>query len=175
MIETYLQNIASNENGRYTFEYFKVGLPIGSKGYQTNHKLQFEYNESVIEILIQIGLGDSVKIVTTIPYFTQLVDFAVECISPFENLFLRRKSRFKVKSKNKTFRYFLENKALAVFDKIMETQNFDPRIFTQNQESHRELVFEYHIAFENWIFTIEEIIKFLKIVLDELKYNKSNF
>ena len=175
MIETYLQNIATSEKGNYIVEQIKVALPNGSKRRQSNHKLQFKYNSSVIEILIQIGLGDSVKIVTTIPHSTQLVDFEIECISPFENLFMRRKSRFKVKSKNKTFKYFLENNALEVFDKIMESQNFDPRIFTQNQQSHNEIVFEFHIAFENWIYTIEDIIKFLKMVLDELRYNKSNF
>ena len=160
MIETYLQNIATNENGSYNCEHLKVTLNDGSKRLQSNHKLQFKPKDSVIEILIQIGLGDSVKIVTTIPHSTVLVDFEIECISPFENLFFRRKSRFKVKCRNENFKYFLENNALSVFDEIMENQNFDPRIFTQNHESRQEIIFEFHIAFENWLYTIEEIIKF---------------
>ena len=175
MIENYLQNIATNENGSYICEHLKVAFPDGSKRPQSNHKLQFQYNDSVIEILIQIGISDSVKIVATIPNSTFLVDFEIECLSPFENLFFRRRSRFKVKCKNKTFKYFLKNNALTVFDEIMETKNFDPRIFYQNHESHHEIVFEFHIAFENWIYTIEDIIKFLKIVLAELKNSKSNF
>ena len=175
MIENYLQNIATYEKGIYTCEHLKVAFPDGSKRPQSNHKLQFQHNGSVIEILILVGLVDSVKIMATIPHYTQLADFQIECLSPFENLFFRRKSRFKVKCKNKTFKYFLENNALTVFDEIMKTQNFDPRIFHQNQDSHHQIVFEFHIVFENWVCIMEHIIKFLKIVLDELKNNKSNF
>lgn len=175
MIETYLQNIATTENGNYSCEQLQVAFPDGSKRLQSAHKLQFQYDDSVIEILIEIGLSDSVKIVSSIPNATPLVDFEIESISPFENLFFRRKSRFKVKCKSKTFKYFLENNALTVFDTMMKTQNFSPNIFYQKQEAHPEIVFEFHIAFENWIYTIEDIIQFLKIVLTELKNNKLNF
>lgn len=175
MIETYLQKIATNENGSYSCEQLQVAFPNGSKRPQSNHKLQFQHHDSVIEILIQIGLGDSVEILTTIPHSTALVDFEITCVSPFENLFFRRKSRFKVKCKNKNFNSFLEDTALIVFDGIMETRNFAPRIFYQNQESHHKIICEFHIAFENWMYAIEDIIKFLKIVLTELKNNKSNF
>ena len=175
MIETYLQNIATIENGSYIREHLKVDFPDGSRRPTSNHKLQFQFNDSVIEILIQIGLSDSVKIVVAIPHSTNLIDFEIECLSPFENLFFQRRNRFKVKCKNKTFKYFLKNNALTVFDEIMKTKNFDPRIFYQNQESHHEIVFEFHISFEIWVYSIEDIIKFLKVILAELKNNKSNF
>jgi len=54
MIETYLQNIATTENGNYSCEQLQVAFPDGSKRLQSAHKLQFQYDDSVIEILLEI-------------------------------------------------------------------------------------------------------------------------
>lgn len=55
MIESYLEYIASNENGHYTTEDYKISFLDGSRSPQTNHKVQFDYNDSFIDISIQTG------------------------------------------------------------------------------------------------------------------------
>lgn len=168
MIESKLENIASELNGEYIIEDYKISFTDGSRSPETYHKVKYEYFESEIFILIQVGFTETARVITTLSTYTRPIEFEIECVSPFENLFLRRKTRFKVKCKNQNFKHFLENKALLIFNNIMETENFNPRIFTQNDESNNQIVFEFHLGFPKWTEIFDEINQFLKSIIDEL-------
>ena len=168
MIESQLEKIASELNGEYTIEDYKISFTDGSRSPETYHKVKYEYAESEIFILIQTGFTETARVMTTLSPFTRPIEFEIDCVSPFENLFLRRKSRFKVKCENKNFKYFLENKALSIFDNIMKSENYNPRIFTQKLDSKNQIVIEFHLGFENWMEIFDEITEFLKSIIDEL-------
>lgn len=167
MIESKLKQIASELNGEYIIEDYKISFTDGSRSPETYHKVRYEYGESKIFILIQTGFTETARVITTLSTYTRPIEFKIDCISPFENLFLRRVSRFKVKCENQNFKHFLENKALLIFDKIMETENFNPRIFTQ-YESNNQIVIEFHLGFPKWIEIFDELNQFLKSIIDEL-------
>lgn len=168
MIESKLKKIASELNGEYTIENYTISFTDGSRSPETYHKVRYEYSESQIFILIQTGFKETARVIATLSTYTRPIEFEIDCISPFENLFMRRKSRFEVKCENKNFKHFLNNNALRVFDKIMETENFIPRIFTQIDESDNQIVFEFHLGFPKWIEIFDEINQFLKLTIDEL-------
>ena len=171
MIDSKLKQIASELNGEYTIEDYKISFTDGSRSPESYHKVRYEYAESKIFILIQTGFTETARVITTLSPYTRPIEFEIDCVSPFENLFLRRKSRFKVKCKNQNFKHFLENKALRIFIKIMETENFNPRIFTQNDESNNQIILEFHLGFPKWPEIFDEINQFLKLIIDELNSN----
>ncbi|MDO5971375.1 hypothetical protein Q4Q35_16330 [Flavivirga aquimarina] len=168
MIESKLKQIASELNGEYTIEDYKMIFTDGSRSPETYHIVKYEYAESEILILIQTGFTETARVITTLSTYTRPIEFEIDCVSPFENLFLRRKTRFKVKCKNQNFKFFLENEALMTFDNIMETENFNPRIFMQNNESNDQIVMEFHLGFPKWTEIFDEINLFLKSIIDEL-------
>ncbi len=168
MIESRLKKLASELNGEYTVKPYKIAFFDGSRSPETYHKIQYEYDGSKIIILIQVGFTETARIITELSTHTRPIEFKIECVSPFENVFLRRKSRFKVKCKNQNFKYFLENKALPYFDEIMSTENFNPRIFTKNEELKNQIIIEFHLGFPKWKEIFEEINSFLEAVIDEL-------
>ncbi len=69
---------------------------------------------------------------------------------------------------NENFKYFLEKKALPIFDNVIKTKNFSPEIYSYNKTSENKIIFEFHLGFENWIEIYEDIIIFLKLIIDEL-------
>ena len=168
MIESKLKKIASELNGEYAIEDYKISFTDGSRSPETYHKVKYKYSDSEIFILIQTGFTETARVITTLSTYTRPLEFEIDCVSPFENLFFRRKTRFKVKCEDQNFKHFLENKALLIFDNIMETENFNPRIFTQNDELKNQVVLEFHLGFPKWTEIFDEINEFLKLVIDEL-------
>jgi len=168
MIESKLEKIASELNGEYSIEDYKISFSDGSRTPETYHKVKYEHSESEIFILIQTGFTETARVITTLSAYTRPIEFEIDCISPFENLFRRRKSRFKVKCENLNFNYFLVNRALPIFDNIMETENFNPRFYTQNDGSKNQIVLEFHLGFPKWTEIFDEINQFLKSIIDEL-------
>ena len=169
MIVSKLEKIASELNGKYTIDRHKIDFLDGSTSPETYHTIKYEYAASEIVIFAQTGFTETARVITTLSSFIRPIEFEIDCISPFENLFLRRESRFKVTCKNENFKYFLEHKALAAFDKTMETENFVPRVFTQNESMKNQIIFQFHLGFPKWLDIFTEIDQFLKLVIDELK------
>ncbi|MEC3906227.1 hypothetical protein VOI54_04310 [Tamlana sp. 2201CG12-4] len=169
MTTTKLKQIADNENGEYSIKEHKRVFTDGSRCPEIEHKIQFSYTECNIEILISTGFKEAANINCTLSSYIQSLDFEIESISPFINLFLRKKSRFKVKCRHKNFKYFLENKALIIFEETMKTKNFAPNIFSKNNGLHNRIVMEFHLAFSEWVEIFESVILFFKTIIDELK------
>ena len=171
MIESQLKRIASELGGEYSIQYYKISFTDGSRNPETHHKIDYKYSESEISILVQTGFTETARVVATLAANTVPIEFEINSISPFENLFLRRKTRFKIKCKKQNFKYFLESKALLIFDHTMKTKNFNPRIFTQVNEFKNQIIFEFHLGFPEWYNAFEEINQCLKSIIDALNAN----
>lgn len=171
MLTSDLNKIAAELNGKYTIENTKISFTDGSRSPETYHKISYKYQQSDIFILIQTGFTETAKVSARLPQSYKNIPFEINTISPFENLFLRKTSRFKVKCKNQNFKQFLEIKALPIFDKMMEAQNFSPRIFSENLESANQIVLEFHLGFPKWREIFSDIHLFLISVTDELNTN----
>lgn len=169
MIKSKLKQIASNENGKYSIKEHARIFADGSRCPEVEHNIIFNYNDCDIKIFVSTGFVETSKTTCTLSSYIRPIDFEIESFSPFINLFLRRKSRFKVKCKNKNFKHFLDSNALSVFNKSMRTKNFAPHIFSQNHGSANNIIMEFHLAFEEWVEIFEEVISFYKKVIDELK------
>jgi hypothetical protein len=50
----------------------------------------------------------------------------------------------------------------------MKTENFNPLIFSQNDELKNQIVLEFHLGFPKWTEIFDEINEFLKLIIDEL-------
>lgn len=169
MIESKLKQIASDENGKYSKkEYTRVSTD-GSRCPEIKHRILLTYHDCDIEIFINTGFLHTASVICNLSSYIRPIEFKINSLSPFINLFLRKKSRFKVKCNNDNFKYFLENKALIIFDDVMRTKNFDPSIFSDNTESINQIKMEFHIAFPDWINIFKKIISFYKIIIEELE------
>lgn len=169
MIKSKLKQIASDENGKYSVNEHTRVFSDGSRCPEIEHKIIFSYNDCNIKIFISTGFVETANVNCVLSSYIRPLDFEIESISPFINLFLRRKSRFKVKCKNKNFKDFLENRALLIFNEAMNTKNFAPNIFSKNENSYNQIVMEFHLVFSEWIEIFENIIVFYKTIIDELK------
>lgn len=168
MIESRLKQIASNENGEYSVKEQSRIFADGSRCPEIEHRIQISYNDCDIKIFISTGFLEIANVNCILSSYIRPIDFEIESVSPFMNLFLRRKSIFKVKCKNKNFKYFLENKALLIFDDDINTKNFAPTIYSKKEGRSNNIVMEFHLAFEDWIDIFEDVILFFKSVIDEL-------
>ena len=169
MVEKKLKQIAQKENGNYSINDYAISFTDGSRSPQSEYKIDFVYKDCRIYIIIQTGHVEFANIICELSSYIRPLDFKIDSTSPFENLFLRRSSRFNIECDNANFKSFLENDALTVFDDMMNTQNFNPTIFTENEGLRQKIKIEHHLAFPKWIESIDIINAFLKKVIDELK------
>lgn len=169
MIEKKLKQIAFNENGKYSLNEYKRVFADGSRSPEDKHVILFSYKDCTIRIFIAVGIANRSIITATLPPNKTVPDFEIQSISHFVNLFLRRKSRCKVKCIDTNFKLFLEKKALSVFNHVMKAKNFSPTIFTQKKESKQQIIMEFHLAFPDWVDAFEDVIVFYKMVIDKLK------
>lgn len=169
MIDSKFKKIALAENGQYDKNETTVSLFDSSRCPEIHYRVYFNYEDCFIDIQIKTGLVNAARAEIRLSPNITPVKFEINSIDHFTNLFLRKKSRFKVKCKNKKFKNFLENKGLCSFNQIMESQNFDPTFFTQKTDSTNKIVTEFSIIFQDWINVFEELITFFKLLINELK------
>lgn len=168
MVSIKLREIATNEGGVYSNKEYKTMDIKGSRSSFYIHSIRYSYKGCLIESLIQTGENQTASIECILSPDIELIDFKIISISPFSNLFLRRSSRFKVRCDHKQFKFFLEKKALPLFESIMKTRNFDPNIFSTKSENKNKIKFEFHLAFSGWVDVFVPINSFFKLLIDEL-------
>ena len=65
---------------------------------------------------------------------------------------------FRVKCKNKRFKYFLENNALPIFDEVVGEKNFTPNIISKKDGLSNKIIMEFHIVFPDWVDVFEGVV-----------------
>ena len=168
IVKARVAEIATKEGGQYAFERSVAHLGDGGTCPVTHYYTKFEYKDCDIIVSIKTGQIESASVECTLASHIRPVAFNIESISPFVSLFLRRKSRFKVKCENESFKQFLDEQALPVFNEVMDTKNFAPRIYTVKEGFDNKIKVNFHLAFPGWIDVFEDIISFLKLTVDEL-------
>jgi len=135
--------------------------------------LKLDYKDNKISVINRTGTAFIGTIICKLPKSTQKIPFKIESTSHFFNLFLRKKSRLKIESKNENLKHFIKNSgAFKTLDKIANKVDFNPTI-TLNSEDN-EISTKYHLEFEDWTQVIEPIIAFYKDLADELEKRIAN-
>lgn len=170
MFKSEFKRIAEKENGKFYFEDKDISIGLGVRSPNVTYIIKFEYNNSNFTIYNRTGTAYVGEISCDLPSTTPITHFEITSISHLLNLFIRKKSRFKIKSENKNLNYFLENNlALKQLNKIAKKENFSPLIHTYSDNKQKKIITKYHLEFNNWTQVIEPIIELFKNLTDEFE------
>jgi hypothetical protein len=170
VIKTFFKHLAEKENGIFQYEDSKAYLGGTANPYVT-FRLQFHYKGHHFQITNVTGTEYVGNFLCTLKSDLQVVDFEIDSISHFKNLFVRRKQRLRVTSKNENVVYFLEqNESLKQLREIGKEEKFSPRIICSSKD--RTIETQYHLEFDDWHQVIEPLIQLHKDVIDEFEKNR---
>lgn len=175
MFKTEFKRIAEKENGKFYFEDENISIGLGVRSPNVTYIVKFSYKNSSFTVYNRTGTAYVGEVVCNLPSTTQIIPFEISSISHLSNLFLRKKSRFKIKSKNKNLLYFLEqNKAFNELIKIAKKENFSPLILSHINNNQKEIVAKYHLEFDNWTQVLYPLIELFKNLADEFEKRIAN-
>ncbi|CAM1346412.1 hypothetical protein [Tenacibaculum crassostreae] len=169
--EKEIKKVTHNLNTELHSKKEKVYFLDGHREPFETYKIKLSYKNCDIIMTNTTGVQASGNITCHLSNNAKLIEFEIDSISHFMNLFLRKNSRFKVKCKNKNFNFYLKNKALKELSELSKKTAFDPYIFSKKQGDKNLIITEYHLAFENSPYAIEPLLKFYKSVIDFLLSN----
>jgi hypothetical protein len=168
MIKAIFKEIAEKEQGVFHFQDSDVRIGGGVRSPNVNYLVKFKYKDCEFSILNTTGTSYEANITCKLSSSLQAVAFEITSISHLSNLFLRKKSRFKIKAENENITYFLkQNKALTALSILAHKDNYSPRIVC-NKEA-RSIVTKYHLEFDNWTHVVEPTIALYKSLIDEFE------
>lgn len=175
MFKTEFRRIADKENGKFYYEDKDIDVGLGVRSPNVTYVIKFEYKENSIMVYNRTGTAFTGEIVCILPSISKITPFEISTVSHLSNLFIRKKSRLKIKTKNKNINYFFKhNNAFNKLDKIVKKENFSPSISTPYTNNKQEIVTKYHLEFDNWTQVIEPIIELYKNLADEFKKKGAN-
>lgn len=165
----FFRNLAKQENGNFYFKDEDLSIGMGVRSPNVIFKVKFNYKNNLITVLNRTGTAYVGNVSCELHDSLQPIAFEINNISHLQNLFLRKKSRLKITSKNKNIIHFLKhNSNLQELSKIAEKDNFSPIITCEFDKSWR-IDAAYHLAFDNWTEPIEPIITLYKNLIDEFE------
>ncbi|WP_290701839.1 hypothetical protein [Lacinutrix sp.] len=171
MNKSFFKELTKKENGKFDFHDKDIGLGGGVRSPNVIYKVEFKYKENEFTIINRTGTAYVGNINCKLSKTIQPIEFELNTISHLKNLFLRKKSRFKIITDNKNLDSFLrKNNALKLLIKIANKENFSPLIRCKKDELW-SISSEYHLEFDNWTQVIEPIIEFYKNLIDEFEKN----
>lgn len=166
MIAKSLEKIASRNNAKYEFKEETISMLDGSCHPRTSYKLELFYKNCIVNINVNTGYHEFVRASCFFPKFIRPIKFKISSVSPFENLFYLKKTRFKITCENETFKTFLTQVVQSSFISKQNNRNFTPETFFDRTDGANTIITEYHLGFEDWITTIDPLINFYKAIID---------
>lgn len=174
MYKTAFRELATRENGTFFFQDKDISIGDGVRNPRIVFKVVFEYKGNHFTVLNITGTSYSGNITCKLSKSLQPISFTVDNISHLQNLFLRRKSRLKIKTENKNLKLFLsKNKNFQTLIEIANKDNFCPYIFCK-QASYWSIVTEYHLELDNWLEVLDPLINLYKDLIDEFEKRIAN-
>lgn len=174
MLIEFFKKIAENENGNLYYHDEDISIGGGVRSPNVIFTLKFEYKSNVFTIINQTGTKYVGSVSCKLSENLQPIPFEIDSISHFKNLFLRKKSRLQLISKNKNILYFLKyNNAFKSLSKIANKEDFSPYITCSGNNSWN-IVCKYHLEFDNWTQVIEPLIELYKNLIDEFEKRIAN-
>lgn len=170
MIKQEFQRIADKEAGKFYFQEENHLLSNGAHTPDLSFLIRMKYKDNEISVLNQTGTSFVGTIIGKLASHIRPIDFELTSISNLANFFLRRKSRFKIRSENEKIKYFLEhNDVLKQLSDIANNTAFTPHITIDNKNGVDRIITKYHLEFEDWTQVIEPMIELYKNLMDEFE------
>ncbi len=161
--------MSEKENGKFYFHDEDIPIMGGARSPNVIFKLTLEYKGNKISIINRTGTTYVGNITCKLSETIQPLEFELSSISHFKNLFLKRKNRFVIKTKNKSLAsFFRKNTSLNKLGKIAQKENFSPLI-TCKEGEYWTIETKYHLEFDNWTEVIEPLIELYKNLIDEFE------
>lgn len=168
MKKAFFKQLAEKENGKFHFQDSDLRVGGGLRSPKVIYLVKFEYKDCEFSVLNTTGTSYEGNITCKLAKNLQSIAFEITTISHIANLFLRKKSRFKVASKNENISYFLcKNKALEVLSSIAKKENYSPWIVCDTEK--QTIISKYHLEFDDWTNVIEPTIALYKGLIDEFE------
>ncbi len=162
------KKIAEKENGKFHFQDSDLLVGGGVRSPKVIYLVKFEYKDCEFSILNTTGTSYEGNITCKLAKNLQSIAFEITTISHIANLFLRKKSRLKVKAENENISYFLtHNKAIKELSAIAKKENYSPWMVCDTEK--HTIVSKYHLEFDNWTEVIEPTINLYKGLIDEFE------
>ncbi|WP_299894312.1 hypothetical protein [uncultured Aquimarina sp.] len=170
----FFKKIAENENGKLYLHDKDISFGDGTRSPNVIFKIKFEYKSNQFTIVNQTGTNYVGTISCKLSNDLQPIPFEIDTISHLKNLFLRRKSRFVLKSENQNVLHFLKtNNALNLLSEIADKEDFRPLVVC-SLDGYWSIVCKYHLEFDDWTQVIEPIIALYKNLIDEFEKRIAN-
>ncbi|CAL2101955.1 conserved protein of unknown function [Tenacibaculum sp. 190130A14a] len=166
--EKEVKKIAQGLRGELNIKKEKYSYFDGSREPFETYTLKLKHKNNLIVVRNTIGAQASGQVVCSLNPDIKFIDFEIDTIHHFINLFLRKQSRFKVKSTNSNFKLFLQENALKELEPLSTQVAFDPYIFSSKKSYEKLIITKYHLAFENSPSAIIPLFKFYQKVIDYL-------
>ena len=90
------KKLAEKENGEFYFQNKNIAIGGGVRSPNVRYKVTFKYKGNWFTIINRIGTANVGPIKCELSKTLQPIRFEVNTISHLKNLFLRKKSRFKL-------------------------------------------------------------------------------
>lgn len=167
MIEEVFKEISENLNCKYLQENTKYSTLSGRSYPVTDHYLEIEYKNSIINASFELGSQDTSEIHTFIE--TQQPNKRVEITTHghFKRLFIKNNSPWKIKTSDpiqkKELIKLLESSELNI---ITKETSFEPIILGIQKGNKYEITTRFSLAFENKEKAILPVINLYKNLID---------
>ncbi|WP_298321387.1 hypothetical protein [uncultured Aquimarina sp.] len=174
MYKKLFKELAEKENGKFYYQDNDIAIGGGVRSPNVIFKIKFKYKDNEFTIINRTGTAYVGTISCELSKDLQPIEFELNTISHLKNLFLRKKSRFKINTHNRNLKDFLsKNSSLKLLSKIADKEDFSPIITCQNDCSW-EITTKYHLEFDNWTQVLEPIIELYKELIDEFEKRIAN-
>jgi hypothetical protein len=174
MYKAFFKNLAEKENGKFFFLDENIAFGNGVRSPNVTYRVEFDYEDNHFTIINRTGTAYVATISCELSKASQPIEFEINNISHFTNLFLRKKSRLKIKADNQNIEYFLtKNLNFKRLVEIAERDKFSP-VINCEKNSEWKIVAEYHLEFDNWIEPIEPIVAMYKDLITEFHKRIAN-
>lgn len=166
------KKLAEKENGEFYFQNKEIAIGGGVRSPNISYKVTFKYKGNGFTVINQTGTSNVGTIKCELSKTLQPIGFEVNTISHLKNVFLRKKSRFKIHTDNRNLMSFLsKNNAFKLLGDIANKENFSPIIKCELDNSWI-ISSKYHLEFTNWVQVVVPIIALYKNLIDEFERNE---
>jgi len=169
MYKSFFRRLADKEDGKFYYGEGNIAYHDGSRSPNVTFKVKFDYKDNHFIIINRTGTAYVAEITCILSKTIQPIEFEINNISHLKNLFLRKRNRLYIKSKNLNIKHFIEkNENYELLNRIADKDKFSPLVKCE-LEKKWDITAIYHLEFDNWTEPIEPMIALFKDIIDEFE------
>ena len=167
MYKSFFTDLAKKENGKFLYKDESLAYINGVRSPNVNYRVDFDYLGCHFTVINRTGTAYVGMIKCEISPNLNPIEFEINNITHFENLFRRKKSRLRIKSDNLDISNFLKNNEEFIeLERIAARDKFSPVIVCENKGNWK-IMSKYHLEFDNWIEPVEPTIALFKSLINK--------